>query len=63
MKQGVKARLIIHQILRAIKKNNLNFDNLKIQKEINKFSEKDKSLINTVCLNSMRKYFFCKKNN
>ena len=61
MKQGVKARLIIHQILRAIKKNNLNFDNLKIQKEINKFSEKDKSLINTVCLNSMRKYFFVKK--
>ncbi len=61
MKKGVKARLIIHQILSEIKKNNLNFDNLKIQRKINKFSENDKSLVNTVCLNSMRKYYFVKK--
>ena len=61
MKKGVQARLIVHQILSEIKKNNLNFDNLKIQRKINKFSENDKSLINTVCLNSMRKYYFVKK--
>ncbi len=61
MNKGIKTRLIIHEILCEIKKNNINFDSQTIQNKINIFSEKDRSFINNVCLNSMRRYFFVKK--
>ena len=41
MNKGIKTRLIIHEILCEIKKNNINFDSQTIQNKINIFSEKD----------------------
>ena len=71
MQESLKSRLIIHQILKELKNSNKYFDDIFEKKTKNKnFSDRDKKLIYTVTLNSMRNQYyvnkiieiFCKKN-
>ena len=55
MQKGIKTRLIIHQILEKLKYESYSFDellNIKIKEH--SLSQRDKNLIQTVVLNSMR---------
>ena len=62
MRNGVKTRFIIFQILLEIYKHNADFEKIfNSQLSLNKFSKRDKSLINNVCLNSMRYQFHVNK--
>ena len=62
MKKGVKIRFVIFKILLEIYKHNTSFENIfNSQLNLNKFSRRDKSLINNVCLNSMRYKFHVDK--
>ena len=62
MKNGVKIRFIIFEILLEIYKHNSSFENIfNSQCSLNNFSKRDKSLINNVCLNSMRYKFHVDK--
>ncbi|MBI04268.1 MAG: hypothetical protein CMI96_00445 [Pelagibacteraceae bacterium] len=62
METGIKLRLIIFNILIKIYKNNLNFENLFINKyESNRLSRRDRAFIQTVCLTTMRYQFHTKK--
>ena len=59
MKKSVKIRLIVFKILLEIYKKSSNFDNSynKIVKKNINISKNDRSLINNVCLNSIRFQF------
>ena len=62
MKKGVKIRFVIFKILLEIYKHNASFENIfNSQSSLNNFSKRDKSLINNVCLNSMRYKFHVDK--
>ena len=62
MKKGLKTRSIIFEILLEIYKHNTNFENVFDSLcSLNNFSKRDKSLINNVCLNSMRYKFHIDK--
>ena len=62
MKKGEKIRFVVFDILLEIYKNNTNFENaFNSQCSLNNFSERDKSFINNVCLNSMRYKFHIDK--
>ena len=61
IKKGVAVRMTIHNILYEIYKHNKIYDDISIKKKIIKNNEKDISLINNVCLNSMRYIFHSKK--
>ena len=62
MKNGVKIRFIIFEILLEIYKHNNSFENIfNSQCSLNNFSKRDKSLITNVCLNSMRYKFHVDK--
>jgi len=62
MKKGVKIRFVIFKILLEIYKHNANFENIfNSQSSLYNFSKRDKSLINNVCLNSMRYKFHVDK--
>ncbi len=58
MKNSVKIRFVIFEILLEIYKHNAKFENIfNSQLSLNKFSKRDISLINNVCLKSMRYQF------
>jgi len=58
MKKGFKIRFIIFEILLEIYKHNTSFENIfNLKCNSNNVSKRDKSLINNVCLNSMRYKF------
>ena len=62
MKKGLKIRFVIFEILLEIYKHNTSFENIfNSQCSLNNFSKRDKSLINNVCLNSMRYKFHVDK--
>ena len=62
LKKGYKIRFVIFEILLEIYKNNISFENIfNSQCSLNNFSKRDKSLINNVCLNSMRYKFHVDK--
>ena len=61
MKNGVKTRLAIHNILYEVLENNLSLNDKKVKNIFDKFNNEDKSFINNVSLTSMRKYFHIKK--
>ena len=62
MKKGLKIRLVIFEILLEIYKHNTSFENIfNTQCSLNNFLNRDKSLINNVCLNSMRYKFHVDK--
>ena len=62
MKKGLKIRFVIFNILLEIYKHNASFENIfNSQCSLNNFSKRDKSLINNVCLNSMRYKFHVDK--
>jgi len=62
MKNGVKTRFVIFEILLEIYKHNYSFENaLNTQLSLHNFSKRDKSLIINVCLNSMRYKFHTDK--
>ena len=55
MQKGIKTRVSIFNILYAIFKNNINYDNIFYNECYhNKFSSIDRAMINNVTLNSMR---------
>ena len=61
MKRSTKTRYIIFQILVEIFKNNKNFETVFNKFIINQdFTQKDISMINNVCLNTMRRSIHCK---
>ena len=61
-KQGVKARLIIHEILYSIKYQNKSFDQIfKLKKESENLKSSDWKLINDVVLSSMRFFLYVNK--
>ena len=61
-KKGVKVRLIIHEILYAIKYQNKRFDQVfNLKKEKEKLESSDSKLINDVVLGSMRLFLYVNK--
>ena len=61
-KKGVKVRLIIHEILYAIKYQNKSFDQVfNLKKEKEKLESSDSKLINDVVLGSMRLFLYVNK--
>ena len=61
MNKGVKLRLIIHNILYDIYVHNKTVDNAYQKNKIGVIDERDRSIINNICLNTMRFYFHSKK--
>ena len=61
MTKGFKIRLDVYNILLSIYKFNKKFNDLSIQKIINKHKLENISFINNVVLNSMRYQFHCRK--
>ena len=59
MNKGTKIRFSIHNVLFNIYKKNITLEESFLIEKIEKYNEKDRSLINNVCLNSMRYYFHC----
>ena len=55
MQQGIKTRLVIHEILTELKKNFTNYDHLFLRQNTRyNFSQRDKNMIQAVVLDSMR---------
>jgi 16S rRNA (cytosine967-C5)-methyltransferase len=62
MEKGIKTRLLAHQILFNIKKNNTSFDEaLKLDIERSKLSISDKKMAHNIVLSSMRYSVYIKK--
>ena len=62
MRKSVKVRLIILDILNAIHQNNNNFDeSFSFSTKNQKLSDKDRSMIYNIVLNSIRNNFFIKQ--
>ena len=61
-KKGVKVRLVVHEILYAIKYHNKSFDQIfALKKEKEKLESSDCKLINDVVLGSMRLFLYINK--
>ena len=61
MNDGVKIRIIIHNVLYDIFKNNLSLEKAFIKRKVDKLSKRDISFIYNVSLSSMRYFFHTKK--
>ncbi len=57
MKNGINTRKLAHDILLNIYKYNLNIDDKKFSKNLNKFPQRDKNFIINICLTTMRRQF------
>ena len=71
MKNGIKTRMLVHNILFNILKHNLNIDDEKFSRSLENYSQRDKNFIINICLTTMRRQFhinyiiskYVKKNN
>ncbi len=61
MSNGVRIRIIIHNVLSDIYRKNLSVEKALIKRNINNNTKRDISFIYNVCLSSMRYFFHTKK--